>query len=59
MIVKICGIKEEDTLLCCEQNNVEFFGMIFYAKSPRDISIENASFLQKISKDLNSDLNFV
>ena len=53
MIVKICGIKEEDTLLCCEQNNVEFFGMIFYAKSPRDISIENASFLQKISKDLN------
>ena len=53
MIVKICGIKEEDTLLCCEQNNVVFFGMIFYAKSPRDISIENASFLQKISKDLN------
>ena len=53
MIVKICGIKEEDTLLCCEQNNVEFFGMIFYEKSPRNISIENASFLQKISKDLN------
>ncbi len=53
MIVKICGIKEEDTLLCCEQNNVEFFGMIFYAKSPRNISIENASFLQKISKNLN------
>ena len=53
MIVKICGIKEENTLLCCEQNNVEFFGMIFYTKSPRNISIENASFLQKISKDLN------
>ena len=53
MIVKICGIKEENTLLCCEQNNVEFFGMIFYTKSPRNISIENASLLQKISKDLN------
>ena len=53
MIVKICGIRNEDTLICCQKNRINFFGMIFYAKSPRDISIENASFLQKISKDLN------
>ena len=53
MIVKICGIQNEDTLLCCERNNVNFFGMIFYPKSPRNITIEKASFLQKISKDLN------
>ncbi len=53
MITKICGIQSEDTLLCCEKNKVNFFGMIFYQKSPRNISFENASKLQNISKDLN------
>ena len=53
MIIKICGIQNENTLLCCEKNNVNFFGMIFYQKSPRNISIENASYLQKISENLN------
>ena len=53
MITKICGIQNEDTLLCCEDNSVDFFGMIFYPKSPRNISIENASKLQKKSENLN------
>ena len=53
MIIKICGIKNEDTLLVCEKNKVDFFGMIFYSRSPRNISFENASILQKKSKDLN------
>ena len=53
MIIKICGIQNEDTLLCCEKNRVNFFGMIFYHKSPRNISFENASVLQHISQDLN------
>ncbi len=53
MLIKICGIQNKDTLFCCERNNIDFFGMIFYSKSPRNISIENASILQKISKDLN------
>ena len=53
MIIKICGIKDKNTLLCCEKNNVNFFGMIFYPGSPRNISIENAVELQKISEDLN------
>ena len=53
MIIKICGIKDRNTLLCCEKNNVNFFGMIFYPSSPRNISIENATELQKISEDLN------
>ena len=53
MLIKICGINHEDTLLCCEENNVDFFGMIFYPKSPRNISIENASVLQNISENLN------
>ena len=53
MIIKICGIKNKETLFCCERNKVNFFGMIFYQKSPRNISFENASKLQNISKDLN------
>ena len=53
MIIKICGIQNEDTLLCCEKNNVNFFGMIFYPKSPRNITIENANKLNKISEKLN------
>ena len=42
MITKICGIQNEDTLICCEENSVDFFGMIFYPKSPRNISIKDA-----------------
>ena len=53
MIIKICGIQNEDTLLCCERNRVNFFGMIFYQKSPRNISFENAKILQNISRGLN------
>ena len=53
MITKICGIKNVDTLICCEDNSVDFFGMIFYPKSPRNISIENAINLQKKSENLN------
>ena len=53
MITKICGIQNEDTLLCCEDNSVDFFGMIFYPKSPRNISIEDARNLQTKSENLN------
>ena len=53
MIIKICGIQNKDTLLCCEKNMVNFFGMIFYKESPRNISIEHASHLQIISENLN------
>ena len=53
MLVKICGIKNINNLVCCEKNKVNFFGMIFYKKSPRNISIEKAKLLQKYSKKLN------
>ena len=53
MDIKICVIKNEETLLCCEKNKVNYFGMIFYSKSPRNISIEQAKKLQEISSHLN------
>ena len=56
MIVKICGIQNKDTLFCCEKNNVDFFGMIFYSNSPRNISIEKAREIQEF---VNSELESV
>ena len=53
MIVKICGIKTLDTLICCANNKVNFFGMIFYNKSPRYINIKDAILLQNEAKKLS------
>ena len=53
MIIKICGIQTKETLLCCEKNKIDFFGMIFYKKSPRNISKENAKYLLNLSRNLN------
>ena len=35
--IKICGIKDTATLNCCNKLNVDFFGLIFFKKSPRNI----------------------
>ena len=50
MIFKICGLKKKESLICCEENKVDFFGMIFYEKSPRNINIDEAKILTNMSK---------
>jgi phosphoribosylanthranilate isomerase len=50
--IKICGIRDIDTLDCCIQNKVDFFGLIFYTKSSRNIELENALNLIKHSKNI-------
>ena len=52
MIFKICGLKTKESLLCCEKNNADFFGMIFYEKSPRNITLNEANILINTSKNL-------
>jgi len=52
MIFKICGLRKEESLFCCEKNNADFFGMIFYKKSPRNITLNEAETLVGISKEL-------
>ena len=52
MITKICGIKNIETLICCEKNRVDFFGMIFFKASPRNILIDQAKKLQNKAKKL-------
>jgi len=51
--IKICGIKKIDTLKCCIQNNINYFGLIFYKKSPRYISYDSALDLINYSKNKN------
>ena len=53
MIVKICVIKTVETLECCEKNNVNFFGMIFYNESPRNITFDDALLLQIKARELS------
>ena len=55
MFYKICGIKNIDTLSCCIENKVDFFGMIFYEKSPRYINLEQAEKLLNYSQHKNID----
>jgi phosphoribosylanthranilate isomerase len=52
MYFKICGLKNEKSLICCEENHVDFFGMIFYEKSPRNITLEQARNLTSLSNNL-------
>ena len=40
--VKICGVKETSTIDCCVKNNVDYFGLVFYSNSPRNINLEVA-----------------
>ncbi len=51
MIFKICGLRNKESLICCEKNKVDFYGMIFYEKSPRNISLYEAKNLINISKN--------
>ena len=52
MIFKICGLKNKESLICCEENKIDFFGMIFYPKSPRNINLDEAKILTDHSKKL-------
>ena len=51
MLFKICGLKEINTVEICEKNKVDFFGMIFYEKSPRYITLKKAKELVDFSKN--------
>ena len=51
--IKICGIKNIDTIKCCIKNNIKFFGLMFYKKSPRFIKYNDAIKLINYSKNKN------
>tara|TARA_Y100000590_G_scaffold466742_1_gene643169 strand:+ start:7748 stop:8404 length:657 start_codon:yes stop_codon:yes gene_type:complete len=49
--IKICGIKNFTILNCCNELEVNYFGLMFYKKSPRYIEIEEAKSLIKDQKN--------
>ena len=51
--IKICGVKNIDTISCCIKNNIKFFGLIFFDKSPRNIEVDQALTLINFSKNKN------
>jgi phosphoribosylanthranilate isomerase len=38
--IKICGIKDKDSMNAALNNKANYVGLVFYKKSPRNISIE-------------------
>tara|TARA_B110000438_G_scaffold231594_1_gene226975 strand:- start:1659 stop:2309 length:651 start_codon:yes stop_codon:yes gene_type:complete len=49
--IKICGIKKIDNLKTCLDLKINFFGLIFYSNSPRNVSVDEASKLLTFAKD--------
>jgi len=49
--IKICGIRKKTTIECCLKNKVEYFGLVFYEKSPRFIDIDKSIELIKFARD--------
>ncbi len=43
--IKICGIKNTAILDCCNELKIDYFGLIFFKKSPRNITINYANNL--------------
>ena len=53
MKIKICGINDSIPLACCLKNNVNFYGLVFYKKSQRNVSIKLASKLINYQTNFN------
>ena len=52
--IKICGVKTTTILNYCNQLSVDYFGLVFYKKSPRNINIKEAKNLINIKKKNNT-----
>ena len=48
--IKICGVKDKEIIKCCYDNKVDYFGIIFYEKSPRYINLKLAIDLINYAK---------
>lgn len=49
--IKICGVQNIKTLKCCIDNKIDYFGLIFYKKSPRYITYEQSIKLLNYSNN--------
>ena len=49
-LVKICGLKTPEAIKAAIDNGAQYIGFIFFAKSPRHLSIEEAEQLRRYIK---------
>ena len=52
--IKICGIKNTAILDCCNNLKVDYFGLVFFKTSPRNININNAKNLIHYQRKKNT-----
>jgi phosphoribosylanthranilate isomerase len=48
--VKICGLRTEDALASALDGGADYVGLVFYAKSPRNVSIQDAVRLADLAR---------
>lgn len=49
--VKICGLSTEETMLAALDAGADYVGLVFFAKSPRHVSLETAANLAALARD--------
>ena len=48
--VKICGLKTEDALDAALEAGADYIGLVFFAKSPRHVELDQATRLADIAR---------
>ncbi len=48
--VKICGLSEPMTMKAAIDAGADMVGLVFFAKSPRNVNVEQAAALAKMAK---------
>lgn len=61
MIIKVCGMKENENIKALDTLQPDYIGLIFYEKSPRFIGANNIpkTNAQKVGVFVNSNLEFI
>lgn len=65
--VKICGITRVEDALCAVRHGADAIGLVFYAPSPRNVSVAQAieivreipAFVSVVGLFVNADVNFI
>jgi len=62
MKLKVCGMKDVDNLKAVAEFQPDYFGFIFYEKSPRAFTLQNLPELQNIKRVgvfVNAEIDFI
>jgi len=48
--VKVCGLSTPETVRAAIENGADFIGLVFFAKSPRNVTVQRAAELASVAK---------